>query len=244
MPDGPEDPDGAAGHGRTAESADAGGQDGTTEAGATRARGDARLVLLRHGETEWSRSGRHTSTTDLPLTPAGERQARRVGAAIGGHDYGLVLASPRQRARRTAELVGASPIETEPDLAEWDYGAYEGLTSEQIRERLGTDWNLWLDGVADGSRSGGTPGETADEVRGRVDRVIARVAPVLDAGRDVLAVAHGHVLRALVAAWLDLPSTGGIGFTLSTGTVSELGFEHGRRAVLRWNCPPENLPEM
>lgn len=198
-------------------------------------------MLLRHGETEWSKSGQHTSVTDLPLTGAGEDQARAVGRAIGDHDFALVLSSPRQRATETAELVGyGDRMQVDPNLAEWDYGAYEGRTSDDIMKELGHRWNLWDDGVPPGD----TPGETAEQVRDRAQAVIDRCQPVLDAGDDVLLVAHGHILRAIGARWLDLRARDGAVFSLATGTVSELGFEHRHHVVLRWNCPPADLTEL
>lgn len=192
------------------------------------------LVLLRHGETEWSRSGQHTGVTDIPLTEEGERRARAVAPVLAGRDFALVLASPLQRAVRTAELAGfAGRIETTRDLIEFDYGAYEGLTSDRIHEDR-PDWDLWRDG----SPPGETPGETAADVRARVDRVIARVEPVLAEGRDVLAVAHGHVLRALAADWIGLPPDGGARLVLSTAGLAELGYEHGNRVLDLWNATP------
>lgn len=192
------------------------------------------LVLLRHGETEWSRSGRHTGITDLPLTAEGERRARAVAPVLAERDVGLVLASPRQRARRTAELAGfAGRITTTDDLVEFDYGAYEGLTSDRIHEAR-PDWDLWRDGAPPGD----TPGETPADVRARVDRVIRRAEPVLASGQDVLAVAHGHVLRALAAAWIGLPPDGGARLVLSTAGLAELGYEHGHRVIDLWNAVP------
>jgi broad specificity phosphatase PhoE len=186
------------------------------------------LVLVRHGETEWSRSGQHTGTTDIPLTEEGERRARALRPVLAEREFGLVLSSPRQRAVRTAELAGfAGRIERTDDLVEFDYGAYEGLTSPQI-ERMRPGWNLWRDGAPEG--------ETAAEVRVRVERVIARAQTVLDAGHDVLAVAHGHVLRALAAAWIDLPPEGGGRLVLSTAGLAELGYEHGDRVIDLWNA--------
>ncbi len=195
----------------------------------------ARIVLARHGETEWSRAGRHTSVTDLPLTDAGEQQARALGRSLSREEFSLVLTSPRQRAVRTAQLAGfGARMTTDADLAEWDYGAYEGLTSPQIVENLGHGWNLWDDGVPPGD----SPGEDAGQVQTRARAVIERAMPVLHSGGDVLFVAHGHLLRAIAAAWIGLPAASGAVFSLSTGTVSELGFEHGRPVILRWNCPP------
>lgn len=189
-------------------------------------------MLLRHGETDWSRLGRHTGVTDRPLTEEGARRAAALGPVLAGRDFELVLSSPRQRAVRTAELAGfGGRIETTEDLAEFDYGAYEGLTSVEIEDRR-PGWDLWRDGVPPGD----TPGETAAQVRARVDRVIARAQRVLDEGYDVLAVAHGHVLRALAAAWIGLPADGGSRFVLSTAGLAELGHEHGNRVVDRWNA--------
>lgn len=197
-----------------------------------------KIVLLRHGETEWSRSGQHTSVTDLPLTATGEEQARAAGAVLYGHPFSLVLSSPRLRATRTAELVGhGDDLRVDPDLAEWDYGAYEGRTSDDIMNSLGMRWNLWDDGVP----AGDTPGETAERVRDRAQAVLDRCAPVLEQGGDVLLVAHGHILRAIGARWLDLRARDGAVFSLATGTLSELGFEHRHHVVLRWNCPPGTL---
>ncbi|MGN6742761.1 MAG: histidine phosphatase family protein, partial [Amnibacterium sp.] len=182
------------------------------------------VVLLRHGETEWSRNGRHTSVTDLDLTEEGERRARAVAPVIAPRPIGLVLSSPRRRAVHTAELAGfAGRIETTEDLAEFDYGAYEGLTTPQIHE-LRPSWDLWRDGTPPGE----SPGETAGQVRIRVERVLARVQPVLDGGEDVLLVAHGHLLRAVGAAWSGLPPDGGANLVLSTAGLAALGFEHGK----------------
>lgn len=188
------------------------------------------VVLLRHGETEWSLNGRHTGTTDLPLTGHGEERARQIAPVLADRDFGLVLSSPRQRAVRTAELAGfAGRIELEPDLVEFDYGDYEGLTTPQIREDR-PDWDLWRDGAPNG--------ETPAEVRARVDRVIRRAVPVLEEGRDVLLVAHSHVLRALTAAWVGLAEDGGANFVLATGGLAELGHEHGHRVIDLWNAVP------
>lgn len=197
-----------------------------------------RIVLLRHGETEWSRSGQHTSVTDLPLTAVGEEQARAAGAALADHRFSLALSSPRLRATRTAELAGyGNDLEIDPNLAEWDYGAYEGRTSNDIMESLGRRWSLWDDGVP----AGDSPGETAEQVRDRAQAVLDRCGPVLHGGGDVLMVAHGHILRAIGARWLDLRARDGAVFSLATGTLSELGFEHRHRVVLRWNCAPTRI---
>ncbi len=197
-----------------------------------------KIVLLRHGETEWSRSGQHTSVTDLPLTATGEQQAREAGAALHGLTFSSVLSSPRLRATHTAELSGhGDGMRIDPDLAEWDYGAYEGRTSDDIMASLGRRWNLWDDGVPPGE----TPGETAEQVRDRAQSVLDRCAPALESGGNVLLVAHGHILRAIGARWLDLRARDGAVFSLATGTLSELGFEHQHHVVLRWNCPPHAL---
>jgi len=195
---------------------------------------DAILVLVRHGQTEWARKGWHTGSTDVPLTPAGEDEARAVGEVLAGHAFGLALTSPLQRARRTAELAGCPGAEVDADLAEWDYGAYEGLTSEQIAEEHGGPWNLWRDGVP----AGRTPGENAFDVRRRADAVLGRARAIMATGRDVVLFAHGHLLRAVGAAWLELRPEDGAVFSLSTGSVCVLGFEHGRTVVKRWNCQP------
>jgi broad specificity phosphatase PhoE len=179
-----------------------------------------RIVLVRHGQTEWSASGRHTSTTDLPLTEEGRRAARAL--PLRGREFALVLSSPRRRALDTCELAGFS-CDIDPDLAEFDYGEYEGLTTKEIRESR-PDWSLWTDG--------GPGGETVTDVGARVDRVIARA---LEAGGDVALFAHGHVLRVLAARWLELPAPRGASFALDTASVSELGFERENRVLWRWN---------
>ncbi len=184
-----------------------------------------RIVLIRHGETEWSRSGRHTGRTDLPLLPEGERAARAASTRLAGESIGLVLTSPLLRARRTAELAGlGAAARPDDDLREWDYGDYEGLTTPEIREgRPG--WDQWRDGCPGG--------ESAAEVGERADRVIARV---LASGAEHAAlVAHGHLLRVLAARWAELDPSAGGRLALSTAAVCELGFERERRVVLLWN---------
>lgn len=196
------------------------------------------LIAVRHGETEWSRTGRHTGRTDVPLTERGEAQARALAGRWAGDGVVRVLVSPAVRARRTAELAGLATLagagtETDPDLWEWDYGGYEGRTSEQIRrDRPG--WYLWTDGVIPGDAS--HPGESVDHVGARVDAVLARVRPLL-AGGDVVVVAHGHLLRVLTARWLGLEPAAGRLFRLDTGTVSRLGTEHDRPVLSAWNAP-------
>ncbi|GAB2808880.1 histidine phosphatase family protein [Streptomyces chlorus] len=191
------------------------------------------LLLARHGETEWSRSGRHTGHTDLPLTEGGEAQARALIPLLEGRAFTLVLTSPLVRARRTAELAGLSGALPEPDLREWDYGGYEGVTTADIR-RTRPDWDLWTDGVPAGTEF---PGESPGQVGERADRVLSAVAGALDAG-DVLLVAHGHLLRVLTARRLGLPPADGRLFRLGTGTLSRLSLEHGSPVVAEWNIRP------
>ena len=192
------------------------------------------LILLRHGETEWSKAGRHTGRTDIPLTPAGEAAAAALAPLLAGHDIVATFCSPAQRAIRTAQLAGLADIKQDPDLWEWDYGGYEGLTTAQIRvQRPG--WYLWRDGVVPGDAA--HPGETVQHVGERVDRVLAQAEPLMARG-DVALVAHGHVLRVLTARYLLLDPSDGKLFRLDTGTVSTLGHEHGEPVILSWNVPP------
>ena len=186
------------------------------------------IVLVRHGETQWSASGRHTGRTDVALTAQGERQAKAVVPVIEGRDFALVLSSPLQRASRTAEIAGFPDAELDPDLQEWDYGAYEGLTTAEIRERR-PGWFLWRDGVPGG--------ETLHDVGDRADRVIARIRRSLEDG-DVAVFAHGHLLRVLGARWVGLDPSCGAHLALDTATVSVLGFEHAEPVIRRWNQPP------
>jgi probable phosphoglycerate mutase len=181
------------------------------------------LWLVRHGETEWSRDGRHTGTTEVPLTPHGEEVARGLRERLAGIAFGLVLTSPRERARTTAELAGFPDAHVEEGLAEWDYGDYEGITTAEIRERV-PGWTLWSDPCPHG--------ETAAQVRARMDRVLAKVRAH---GGRVLAFSHGHASRALAARWLGQPVTDGRLFSLGTATISVLGYEHGGPVVDRWN---------
>jgi len=192
------------------------------------------LILLRHGETEWSKAGRHTGRTDIPLTPAGEAAATALTPLLAQHDIVATFCSPAQRATRTAQLAGLADIKQDPDLWEWDYGGYEGLTTAQIRvQRPG--WYLWRDGVVPGDAA--HPGETVQHVGERVDRVLARAEPMMARG-DVALVAHGHVLRVLTARYLLLDPSEGKLFRLDTGTISTLGHEHGEPVILSWNVPP------
>ena len=185
-----------------------------------------RVFALRHGETEWSLNGRHTGTTDIPLTGNGRRLAKLLRPALSGWKFALVLVSPLQRARETCELagVGAGAI-VKPDLVEWNYGKYEGLTPEQIHEQV-PGWLIFRDGCPGG--------ETPVEVGARADRVIARARA--SAG-DAALFAHGHVLRVLLARWLGLPAGAGQHFLLDTGTLSVLDEYRGVPALKTWNAP-------
>jgi len=187
----------------------------------------ARLLLIRHGETEWSRTRRHTGRTDIPLEPEGEDMARAVGPRVAAEDFAIVLSSPLRRAWRTAELAGLGDLaQREDDLQEWDYGDYEGRSTAEIREER-PGWDVWHDGCPGG--------ETVDEVGVRADRVIARaLAATGDDGTAAL-VAHGHLLRILAARWIELEASGGGRLALSTAAVCELGFERERRVIGRWN---------
>jgi probable phosphoglycerate mutase len=190
------------------------------------------LVLLRHGETDWSRSGQHTGRTDIPLTPHGEQLARASGALVADYHFVLTLCSPLQRARRTAELAGLR-AEVDGDLLEWDYGAYEGLTTKEIRERLGYDWTVFRDGVPPGN----TPGETVEEVAARASRVVKRAVAAL-AGGDVALVGHGHCLRVLATVFLRQEPRMGAQLLLDAGSVSVMEFEREQPAIRVWNHGP------
>jgi broad specificity phosphatase PhoE len=195
------------------------------------------LILLRHGETEWSASGRHTGRTDIPLTPRGETAAAALAPALARRKISAVLTSPAGRAVHTAQLAGLSGAKTDADLQEWDYGGYEGRTTAQIQaDRPG--WYLWRDGVIHGGS--GHPGETIAQVGARADAVLARVRPLLAEGdgADVALVAHAHILRVLTARWLGLEPAGGRLFRLDTGTISTLGTEHDMPVISSWNVPP------
>jgi broad specificity phosphatase PhoE len=192
------------------------------------------LILLRHGETEWSKSGRHTGRTDIPLTFDGEAAAVALAPILARREIVAAFSSPAQRAAWTAELAGLTDVKQDPDLWEWDYGGYEGLTTPEIREQR-PGWYLWRDGVIPGDAA--HPGETVQQVGERADRVLARVEPLL-ADADVALVAHGHMLRVLTARWLRLDPADGRLFRLDTGTVSTLGHERAEPVILSWNVPP------
>ena len=182
--------------------------------------------LIRHGETEWSRSGRHTGQTDLPLTDAGRRVAGALAPVLGRESFGLGLATPRKRAPGTWELGGhGDPAQVDPDLLEWNYGEYEGLTPAEIHERA-PGWLLFTDGAPGGERP--------DDAGRRVDRVIARARA---APGNVVVFAHGHLLRVLAARWLGWPVAAGRHFLLDTGTVNVLSAYREGPAIKRWNAP-------
>jgi broad specificity phosphatase PhoE len=186
--------------------------------------GDVRMVLVRHGETEWSSSGRHTSFTEVALTAHGRAEARSLVDRLAGIDFALVLTSPRQRARDTCELAGHGGVaEVTNDLAEWDYGAYEGRTTDEIRRNV-PDWTIFSHGTPDG--------ETAAAVAARADRVIERAC---EANGVVALFSHGHFLRVLGARWIGLPASAGALFALDPATLSLLGHERDQRVLREWN---------
>jgi broad specificity phosphatase PhoE len=182
------------------------------------------IVVVRHGETEWSASGQHTSRTDLPLTEAGRERARQLAPRLAERHFSLVLCSPLKRARETCELAGFGDVAViSNDLHEWDYGEYEGLTTPQIRERR-PDWNLWRDGCPGG--------ESPDQVGFRADRVLGVLRA---ASGDALAFAHGHIIRVIAAQWTAQPVAFGARLALSTGAMSSLGFERESEVLAEWN---------
>jgi broad specificity phosphatase PhoE len=184
------------------------------------------IILVRHGETEWSRTLRHTGRTDVPLTDEGRRQAEIVGRALRGRQFELVLTSPLQRAAETCRLAGfGERAQERDDLQEWDYGDYEGRTTKAIREEV-PGWTLFADGVP--------KGETVAEVGERADRILAEAAAV---SGDVLLFAHGHVLRILAARWLGLDPAAGRLFALDPATLSTLGHEREQAVLRSWNTP-------
>jgi probable phosphoglycerate mutase len=192
------------------------------------------LILLRHGETEWSRELRHTGRTDVPLTPAGEAAAAALAPELAARPVVAAFSSPAQRAVQTARLAGLVNVKEDADLWEWDYGGYEGRTTADIRTgRPG--WYLWRDGVIPGDAD--HPGETIAQVAARADAVLGRVRPLLAQG-NVALVSHGHMLRVLTARWLGLEPADGRLFRLDTGTLSTLGTEHGEPVISSWNVPP------
>jgi broad specificity phosphatase PhoE len=192
------------------------------------------LILVRHGETEWSRAGKHTGRTDIPLTPRGEAAAAALAPLLARRRIVATFTSPARCAVTTAALAGLDHAQPSPDLWEWDYGGYEGLTTAQIQETT-PGWYLWRDGVIPGDAE--HPGETIEQVAHRVGRMLARAVPLLADG-DVALVAHGHVLRVLTACYLRIPPADGRLFRLDTGTVGTLGTEHAEPVIASWNVPP------
>ncbi|HEX3428745.1 MAG TPA: histidine phosphatase family protein [Candidatus Limnocylindrales bacterium] len=192
---------------------------------------ETRLVVVRHGETEWSRSGRHTGRTDVPLSEEGRAQADRIGRALRGRTFSHVLSSPLERAVETCRIAGfGDRAELVDDLMEWDYGIYEGRTRVEIAAEI-PGWTIWTAPIPGG--------ESLDVVGRRADRVIARTLPL---GGDILVFAHGHILRVLAARWIEQPPVLGSRLELATATVSELGWEQERRVIERWNSlPPASL---
>ncbi|MGQ0848193.1 MAG: histidine phosphatase family protein [Actinomycetota bacterium] len=182
----------------------------------------SQVVLIRHGQTEWSMTGRHTGRSDIPLTLRGQEQALTLGDMLASFRFDLTLTSPAVRARETSELAGYA-AEVEPDLAEWDYGAYEGRRTAEIRLET-PGWSIWTHGVLGG--------ETVDQVGARADRVIERTNSVRG---SVALFGHGHALRILGARWLGLPPSVGAGLVLETAAISVLGWERGHRAIILWN---------
>jgi broad specificity phosphatase PhoE len=186
--------------------------------------GHLEIVLVRHGETEWSLSGQHTSRTDLPLTEPGRERARALAGRLAGRRFALVLCSPLRRARETCELAGlGEAMELCDDLHEWDYGEYEGLTTPQIRER-NADWVLWRDGCPGG--------EKPFQVGERADRALARLR---SADGDAIAFAHGHILRVVGGRWIAMEPAAGARFALGAGALSVLGFERETEVLRCWN---------
>jgi probable phosphoglycerate mutase len=188
-----------------------------------------RIIVVRHGETEWSRDKRHTGRTDLPLTAEGREQALALIARLSGLSFAAVFVSPLRRARETCELAGfADRAIVDPDLVEWDYGEYEGMTGAEIQERR-PGWTLFRDGVIGG--------ETIDDVAARAERLLTRVRAI---DGNVLLFGHGHQLRILTARWLDFPAAAAQHLQLATASPSTLGYEHDWTALLSWNGLPSS----
>jgi probable phosphoglycerate mutase len=198
---------------------------GASSADAAAGPPETRLVLARHGETAWSKSGQHTGRTDIPLTDVGREQARRLGEALAGRAFGRVLTSPLSRASETARIAGFEPgIVVDPDLQEWDYGVYEGRRRVDIAADE-PGWTVWSRPI--------TGGESLAELGARADRVIDRLLPI---GGDVLVFSHGHFLRVLAARWIEAPPLTASRLELATATISELGWETDRRVIEIWNA--------
>lgn len=185
---------------------------------------DLQLWLIRHGETAWSLSGAHTSRTDIPLTDRGRERARKIKDYLAGKSFSMVLTSPMQRARDTCRIAGLVDVaQIDDDLSEWNYGAYEGRTTEEIQREI-PGWSVWTSPIIDG--------ETINQVAERANRVIARAAAK---GGNVALFAHAHILRILAACWIQMPPVTGSRLALGTGTVSILGYERETRVISEWN---------
>lgn len=216
-----------------------------TEPTALKPTRDPQLVLLRHGETEWSAKRQHTGRTDLPLTAAGEEQARVAGSTLADYEFAAVYTSPLLRARHTAELAGYTDAIVDEDLGEWDYGPVDGRTSDDVSKELGREFLIFDDGVQvlppSAEHGDGRPGETLDQVAVRAARMVARAEETLGGrtgsgdGRDVLFVAHGHLLRVLATVWLGVDPRLGSRFELGTAAVCLLGYGHNLRTIEGWN---------
>ncbi|WP_025272194.1 histidine phosphatase family protein [Haloglycomyces albus] len=191
------------------------------------------IVLIRHGETKWSKTGQHTSTTDLQLTEVGAQQAQGIAQLLRHWDIRTVWSSPRTRAINTAELSGLTIDRIRPDLAEWAYGDAEGKTRQQIDES-DPGWSLWADGGI------GPGGETVESVTNRVDRLLAEAEPLLESG-DVALVSHGHLCRVIAARWIGLEAGAGMNFSIGTAAVAGLGYEYDERSIGLWNLTPRLL---
>lgn len=198
---------------------------------AANAEPDGRIVLVRHGETEWSRDGRHTGLTDIPLTDTGGYKAELAGTLLASRHFDLVLSSPLRRAAETARRAGFPDAEPDERLVEWDYGAYEGLTTPEIVERTGRPWSVWDAGTP----AGDTPGESVAHVTHRAESLLDSIRPRVLRGEQVLLFSHAHFLRALAGVWLGLTAAGGRYFVLGTSAVSELGYERGTEVIVQWN---------
>lgn len=192
------------------------------------------LWLVRHGETEWSADGRHTSTTDIPLTDHGRERARELKEYLAGKKFAAVFVSPMQRARQTCEIAGYADVAiTDQNLMEWNYGESEGKTTAEMREKYGRDWSVWTNEIVGG--------ESVEQVGARADKVIARalaavaIGPGAGKSAQVALFAHAHILRILAVRWIGLPAVNGAKFALGTGSLSVLGFERETRVISRWN---------
>jgi broad specificity phosphatase PhoE len=190
-----------------------------------------RIVLIRHGETEWSKSGQHTGVTDLPLLPEGEAAARALREPLAQFDIVAAYCSPMTRARRTAALAGLLDVEVVDDLREWDYGRFEGLSTPQIREQLGYSWEIFTDGV----QPGDTPGETVEDVAARASHILMRAREDTRRG-DVVLIGHGHTSRILAGVWLRQEPRFGANLELGAGRISVLSQHHGIPTIEMWNA--------